>query len=404
MEAQPLLSLERAWEALAAALPEARVARLARSDALGGTLAAPVRATMDSPAWDASAMDGYALAGELEPGTVVEVSATVAAGASPGAELAAGTAAKIMTGAPVPRGADRIVPVEATDGGRERVRIDQPTAAGAHIRRSGEIFRRGDEILPRASRLTPAALALLASQGVEEVEIIARPRVAFLTTGDEVVAPGNEPRPGQLRNSHADFLGPSCRLLGIEAIDLGTVPDRPEELEERLSQGLSYDLLLVTGGVSKGDFDFVPRTLESLGCSTLFHGVAVRPGKPLLAVRHDGGLAMGLPGNPGSVIVAFTLFVQPLIHRWMGAEASPWGEALRCELATPLAANPRPFDRFVPARLIAEGGRHLTPLLSVKGSHDLAAFAGANALLRRRPGEGARAAGTECEALPLPGA
>lgn len=349
-------------------------------------------------------MDGYALSGMVGGGTVLEVSATIAAGDPPGCVLVPGTAAKIMTGAPVPQGADRIAPVEDTDGGARRVRINQPSPAGAHIRRAGEIFRRGDEILPRGCRLSPTALALLASQGVEQVEVFAPPRVAFITTGDEVVASSGQLHPGQLRNSHADFLQSSCRSIGLVAEDLGIVADRRESIREAIARGLGHDLLLITGGVSKGDFDFVPSSLAALGCETLFHGVAVRPGKPLLAARHPSGMILGLPGNPGSVIVAFALFARPLIHRWMGQTAEPWREVVRCELATPLPANPRSFDRLLPARLWAEEGHWIISVLPAKGSHDLAAFARANALLRLRPGDAARAAGATSEALPLPGA
>lgn len=397
------VSLEAAWETLAAALPEPKIGRVARFEALGRTLAKPVLAIADSPAWEASAMDGYALSGMVAGGTVLEVSATIAAGDRPDCILVPGTAAKIMTGAPMPRGADRVAPVEGTDGGARRVRIDQPPLSGAHIRRAGEIFHRGDEILSRGCRLSPAALALLASQGMDQVEIFVPPRVAFFTTGDEVVAAGGQTLPGQLRNSHADFLQSSCKSIGIEAENLGIVGDRRESIQNAIARGFEHDLLLVTGGVSQGDFDFVPSSLVSLGCETLFHGVAVRPGKPLLACRHPSGLVLGLPGNPGSVIVAFALFAWPLIQRWMGRAAEPWREAVRCELATPLPANPRTFDRLLPARLWAEEGHWMSSVLPAKGSHDLAAFARANALLRLRPGDAPRATGATSEALPLPG-
>ncbi len=403
MRRSSLIALDSAWSVLRAALPAAKTERIERRGALGRTLAEPLRATTDSPAWDASAMDGYALAGEIEPGTVLAVSATIAAGEGPGAALKPGTAAKIMTGAPVPTGADRVVPVEATDRGQKRVRIAKPVAGGAHIRRGAEVFRRGDELLASGALLTPAALAVLASQGYEEVMVVAPPRVALLSTGDEVVPPESDPAPGQLRNSHADFLRASCRWLGIESDDLGIVPDRREAIEAAVARGLDYDLLLVTGGVSKGDFDFVPEALATHGCKTLFHGVAIRPGKPLLATRHDHGLALGLPGNPGSVVVAFTLFVQPLLRSWTQAAGAPWRQALRCELGGEMPGNPGPFDRFLPGELRLEGGRFIATPTFPTGSHDLVAFARANVLLRLRPGDSTRRAGGDCDAIPLPG-
>lgn len=368
-------------------------------------LAETVAATTDVPATDVSAMDGYALAGTLEAGARLPVTGTVAAGDPPGGRLVPGAAVRIMTGGTVPDGADRVVPVEATDGGEEAVVIDRPPAPGAHIRRRGEVARSGDTLLAASQALTSQALALLASQGVETVDVHARPRVAFLSTGNEVVPADVEPGPGQLRDSHGAFLAAECAALGVPFTPLGIAPDDPESLRRRLRPGLAADVLLLSGGVSKGAFDYVPGILEELGCETLFHGVAMQPGKPLLAAhrRSEGaaGLVFGLPGNPASVMCAFWLFVRPALRRLGGhAEAAPWESALRATLDAPLPAASDRY-RYLPARLTTrDGALHAEPL-TPKGSHDLAAWAYADALALARPGDAARDAGETCEVLDL---
>src|SRR6185503_15792674 len=194
---------EAAWEALLPWLAPLQVERRRRADALGRALAEPLAATVDVPFDDVSAMDGFAIAGEVEAGAALPIAGIIAAGAAPGARLAPGAAMRIMTGAAVPAGADRVVPVEQTAAAGNAVTILEPPAAGAHIRRGGEVVRRGERLLAAGERLTPGALALLAAHGIDEVPVHAVPRVALLVTGDEVVAAQTEPGPGQLRDSHS---------------------------------------------------------------------------------------------------------------------------------------------------------------------------------------------------------
>jgi len=398
-----MLSPEEAWSRLAEAVETMprRTLRRARREALGATLAEALRATTEVPASDVSAMDGYAVAGDLVAGTELDVAGTVAAGDAPGARLAAGRALRIWTGAPVPAGADRIVPVERTETIDERrVRIVEPVGAAAHIRRRGEILRPGAPLLPAGARLGPAALSLLAGQGVAEVDVVAPPRVAILTTGDEVIPAGDEPRPGQLRDSHTDYLLAAGRRLGLELRSLGIAPDEPAELRRRIGQGLDEaEVVLVCGGVSMGGRDHTPETLAALGATTLFAGVAIQPGKPLLAARSNERLLFGLPGNPASVMIAFRLFVRPVLELLLGREAGFWREARPVELAALLPAAPR-RDRFVPARHAGRGVRHeLVEPLAVHGSHDSRTFGAADRLLRLRPGEPARQPGDLVEAI-----
>ncbi|HUP42797.1 MAG TPA: molybdopterin molybdotransferase MoeA, partial [Thermoanaerobaculia bacterium] len=281
-----MLSPEEAWgrlEPFARPLPGVTVPR---REALGRVLARPLAATVEVPAADVSAMDGFAVAGPAPVGKPVPIAGVVAAGEAPGRPLPAGTALRIMTGAPMPEGADRVIPVERATvqrsgsagggaAGAEAATFEIPGAAGDHVRRRGEVARSGDLLLPAGDQLTPGALALLATHGHAEVTVHRRPRVVVLVTGDEVVHPEKTPGPGKLRDSHTDFAVAACRTFGVAAEPLGIVPDDPAILRERIEQGLDADVLLVSGGVSMGEFDLVEQVLQGLDCHILFDAVAI---------------------------------------------------------------------------------------------------------------------------------
>ncbi|HEX6199118.1 MAG TPA: gephyrin-like molybdotransferase Glp [Thermoanaerobaculia bacterium] len=423
-----MLPPEDAWKRLEPYARPLPAVTLARRRAAGRVLARPVAATADVPAADVSAMDGFALAGPAAVGEALPISGLVAAGDPPGRALPEGTALRIMTGAPLPDGADRVIPVErarvtengAPEGGA--VTFEVTGGAGDHVRRRGEVARAGDELLPAGTFLTPGALSLLASQGLAEVTVHRSPRVALVVTGDEVVPPDEEPGPGKLRDSHTDFLLAACRSLGLEAQPLGIAADDPEALRERVEQGLEADVLLLSGGVSMGEYDLVEGVLVELGCEPLFDAVAIQPGKPLVAavapahhqadgsVSGDPTLVFGLPGNPASAMVCFWLFVRPALRRFLGRSDAFWHGALAGELAAPLAAGktgPAARDLFLPAQVAfgpggaaADGRLRVTPVRPV-GSHDLGAYGRGTALVRVRPGAPAREAGEGCEVLPL---
>jgi molybdopterin molybdotransferase len=395
-----MISPDEAWRRIAARVSPLPPEVVGRRAAAGRVLASPLAATVDVPAGDVSAMDGYALAGEVQPGEARPVAGTIAAGDPPGFQLPIGATARIMTGAPVPAAADRVVPVEQTDGGRERVTLQQGVPAGEHVRRRGEILRAGEPLLAADSYVTPAVLALLATHGYGEVPIHRVPTVAVLTTGDEVVPPDTVPGPGQLRDSNTDFLLAAGSSLGLPFHSLGIAPDRVDALRERIADGLKADVLLLCGGVSMGEFDYVEGVLADFGCEAVFDAVAIQPGKPVVFATHPGGLVFGLPGNPASVMVSFWLFVRPALHRLLGFEDSWWGPALRGTLAAPLAgAGPR--DRFQPAVVQVREGEILVTPYSFKGSHDLAAFARGTSLVRARAGSAPTPAGEPCEVLRL---
>jgi len=392
---------DEAWRQIAGRLrplPEEPVERRA---AAGRVLARDLAATVDVPGADVSAMDGYAVCGEIRPGERRPVVATVVAGDPPGLELFPPAAIRIMTGAPVPRGADRVIPIEATDGGREEVVFHSGTGLGDHVRRRGEIVRKGDRLLAAGARLTPGALALLATHGYASLPVHRAPSVAVLTTGDEVVPPEQTPAPGQLRDSNTDFLLAAGAGLGLRCEPLGIAPDRVEALRALIERGLRSDVLLLCGGVSMGELDLVEGVLAELGCETVFESVAIQPGKPtVFATTRHGGLVFGLPGNPASVMVSFWLFVRPALRCLMGIADSWWGSAVAGTLDAALPGSGL-RDRFLPAAVETRDGELRVTPFPPQGSHDLAAYAQGTALVRVRPGAPPAKPGERCEVLPL---
>ncbi len=400
--AMPWILPADAWLLLERSLRPLGTETVARRDALDRILASGLGATVEVPPCDVSAMDGYAVAEPLPSGAVLPVAGTLAAGEAPGYRLEPGTAVRIMTGAPVPAAAWTVVPVEETDGGSETVTFHGTARGDAHIRRQGEVTTTGRLILAAGSRLTPQALALLATHGHDQVEVYRRPSVATLSTGDEVVPPEAVPAPGQLRDSHTDFLVGAGRSFGLEFEPLGIARDDPAELAAHLRRGLERDLLLVTGGVSKGEFDYVESSLAACGCRPLFDAVAIQPGKPLVAMEHDAGWVFGLPGNPASAMVCFWLFVKPFLNRLMGVPDAYWRGALAGTLAGPLPGA-KARDKFLAASLEARGGRLLVTPHPPKGSHDVGAYAHGSGLVRIPAHAKPAPAGEACEVLPVAG-
>ena len=395
-----MLRPEEAWGRLAGRLPEPTSERITRRAAFGRCLVGTVRASGDVPAADVSAMDGFALAGSLAAEHPLEIAATVAAGDPPGLPMPAGRAVRILTGAPIPRGADRVVPVELCETSENAVRVRRDVALGANIRRQGEIHRAGDPLLESGALLTAGALALLATHGHGDVEVNRPPGVSILTTGDEVVPADAHPEPGQLRDSHTDFLLAACATLGIEARSHGVAPDEAAALRACLERVLDSEVALVTGGVSMGSYDLVEAALVELGCEILCDAVAMQPGKPLVLAAHPRGVVFGLPGNPASAMVGFWLFVRPALRRLLGFADGFWHGALAGYLDAGLPAA-RDRDRFLPAAVrFADGELRVRPI-PPKGSHDLGAFARGTALVRVPAGQEARAPEERCEVLPL---
>lgn len=288
-------------------------------DAVGRVLAEDVAAPRDLPAWDNSAMDGYAVrAGSAGAGTSLALSAYIPAGSAGSDPVQPGTAAKILTGAPLPPGADAVIPVEEAEERDGRVVPRAQVRAGAHVRRKGEDFRAGERILATGTVVGPAEVSFLATCARLSVAVFGRPRVAILSTGDELVEPGEPLAPGKIHDSNGFAVAAAVKQAGGEPNLLGIARDEPESLRSRLAEGLRADVLVTTAGVSRGDRDLVREVLADLGVRQLFWNVDVKPGRPLAFGMRDRTPVFSLPGNPVSTLLTLQQFVRPALLRMMG--------------------------------------------------------------------------------------
>ncbi|AZF52138.1 Molybdopterin molybdenumtransferase [Pseudomonas sp. R4-34-07] len=291
--------------------------RLAECD--GRVLAQDLVSTLDLPPWPNSAMDGYALRVADWTGEPLPISQRIFAGVAP-EPLAAGTCARIFTGAPVPQGADCVEMQEnATLHGDERVSFSEPLHAGQNIRPQGQETTVGELVLPAGTRLGPIELGLAASLGRDHLNVVRRVRVAVLSTGDELIEPGLPLGPGQIYNSNRRVLCSWLTRMGCEVIDAGILPDDLEQTRTRLAGVGSVDLILSTGGVSVGEADFLGIALREEGELALWK-LAIKPGKPLTFGHFRGVPVIGLPGNPASTLVTFALLARPYLLRRQGVQ------------------------------------------------------------------------------------
>jgi molybdopterin molybdotransferase len=385
----------------AAALPTEEVSL---DDALGRVLAEDAASDVEMPPFDRAAMDGYAVrsADVRSAPVALEVVGEVRAGQWPEREVGAGETLRIMTGAPLPRGADAVQQVERTRPLDEfRVVIEASVPAGANVAPRASEARSGEVVLPAGRVLDPRAIAVLAATGRARVRVGRRPRVALLVTGDELVDVGEVPGRGRIRNSNGPALAAQARRAGAVVLDLGVAGDRQDALAERLSTGLKADVLAVSGGVSAGQYDLVEPVLADLGVSFLFTQVAIKPGAPLAFGRREATLVFGLPGNPVSSQVTFALFVRAALLRLQGARVtSPPRVAV--ELLGPLR-NRSGRRAHAPARVRLERGRLVARPLRSMGSGDLVAHARANALVVVEADRTEARAGESAEAMLLDG-
>jgi molybdopterin molybdotransferase len=351
-------------------------------------LAEDVVSPLDLPGFDNSAMDGYAVravdvaSASPERPVRLTVVADIPAGSTGRTRIDAGQAARIMTGAPLPDGADGVVPVEATDGGVEQVELRAPAAAGQHVRPTGGDVRRSDTVLSAGTLLGPAQLALLAAVGRDRVVVHAPPRVVILSTGSELVDPGTMPGFGQVVDSNGVMLAAAVVDAGARPQLVGVVKDEPDAFLHTLEDQLSRaDLVITSGGVSAGAYDTVKEVLSGLG-TVWFGKVAMQPGMPqgFGAVGPDATPIFTLPGNPVSAFVSFEMFVRPVIRRLAGHQ----GLFRRSETAIALDSWTAPAGKLQLARGElgrTEDGRRVVRLIGPQGSHVLGGLARAGALV-----------------------
>lgn len=382
-----MLTVEDALELVRQRCSPLAAARVAIGDAAGLVLAEDIASDIDSPPHDKAMMDGYAVrSADREPERrIIE---EIAAGAVPRCALTPGSTARILTGAPLPDGADAVVPVEQTElVDPQAVRLQQiDPAPGQNVLQRGASMRAGDIVIRRGSLVRAIEIAILAETGHDFVPVTPRPRLAVLPTGNELVAVGAKPRPGQIRNSNGPMLVAAGRRAGAEVVELETARDTHEHLTRQIKRGLAVDVLVLSGGVSAGKFDLVPQVLAEQGVEQVFHKIALRPGKPLWfgVKRHTSAtrntLVFGLPGNPVSSLVCFELFTRPAI-------AALGGHGF-AQLATVRATLNHAYEHAggraacLPARVHESAAGNTVEILRWQGSADLATLAGANALVR----------------------
>ncbi len=401
-----LLPLDQAIRLVLRRTRARRTGRVPLAEALGLRLAAPVRADRDQPPFDRATLDGYAVR-SADPAVgreALAVLGTVFAGGRAGARVRPGTSVLVMTGAPLPPGADAVVRREhaAPLGTGEFVLLRERPRPGDGVHRRGSDALRGAVAVPAGTALTPRVVAVLASLGAVRPEVILPPRVAVGATGDELRPAGSRGLPpSAIRNSNGPTTEALVRAAGGLPVPLGTAGDREEELLALVRRGLrSAEILVLTGGVSAGDHDLVPPALERAGVERVFHRVDLKPGKPAWFGTRGGTLVFGLPGNPVSAQVTFALLVAQAIAALRG-EAEP-GPALVPALLEGGAVREGGRLTFRPAALRRDGkGRLRARLLPWNGSGDFVNFALAQALVRREPRAPAARDGDPCEVLLL---
>ncbi|MGI5154420.1 molybdotransferase-like divisome protein Glp [Microbispora sp. CA-102843] len=367
--------------------------------ALGAVLAEDVASPVPLPPFDNSAMDGYAVRAEdvAAAPVTLPVIGDVAAGDGGLNALGPGLVTRIMTGAPMPTGAGAVVPVEWTDGGTARVRIDRPAPLGNAIRRAGEDVRAGDVVLREGARIGAAQIGILAGVGRRRVLVRPRPRVVVLSTGAELAEPGTPLGAGRIWESNSFMLAAAVREAGAEGFRAGSVTDDPKEFMDTLdAQLLRADAVITSGGVSMGAYEPVKEALSPLGTVT-FEKVAMQPGMPqgFGVVGPDRVPIFTLPGNPVSSFVSFVLFVKPALRVMQGLPAGP-PAAVRATATAPLRS---PAGRRSYLRAVLTG-ETVAPVTR-QGSHQLAALAGANALIVVPEDVTSLPEGAEVEVIPL---
>ena len=314
------ISFEEAQETVLNTVERVPVERIPLADVPGRTLAEPVTSLEDVPPFDNSAMDGYALrsADVAGAGSTLLCIGEVAAGSAGNIRVESGTCVAIMTGAPIPPGADSVVPVEHTSRVDDGIHFESPVEANANVRRAGEDLRAGELVIEEGRLLTPGAVAVLASLGLAEVVVSREPVVAIVTTGSELVDHTKKPGPGQIRDSNGPALAALVRSAGGRVSALLRTRDDRAAIRQNIERALEADVVIISGGVSVGEYDLVKDVLDELGMELLFWKVRQRPGKPLAFGRIEKTPVFGLPGNPVSSAVCFEKYVRPALTRMLG--------------------------------------------------------------------------------------
>ena len=349
--------------------------------AFGRILATPVLADRDYPPFDRSTRDGFAVraADAVAPGARLECVGELRAGGQLDLAVLEGQCVEIMTGAAMPKGADSVVMVEHIKRDGRTITLERAANKGEHIVPRGTEAREGALLVAPKTRMGYAEMALSAQAGATRLNVFAKPKLAILSTGDEVVDARSKPGPLQVRNSNGISIEILARTAGAETIQLGNAPDEKAALRQLIERGLEADLLVLSGGVSMGKYDLVEQVLADLGAEFHFTGVSIRPGRPAVFGTCRNKLVFGLPGNPVSTMVTFELFVLPAVDVLNGGMPRPL-PVFRAKLATQVREK-GPMTHFLPSRIEWNGREARVTQLPWQGSGDIVALALANGFL-----------------------
>ena len=380
---RPLSFAEAVTTILDHSLHGQRVVTVPISEAAGWVLAEEFRADLDMPTFQRAAMDGFAFRhSDSEGRDAFRIVDTVAAGDLKQVRLGQGECVRIMTGAPVPDDADTVIPVEETHASGDTVRFRSIPSRGSHIAPRGQDVHEGQVVLQDGCVLRPQEIAILASVGRRSVPVYAGPSIAFAATGDELVEPGEPLRPGCIRNANAYSLWSQILTARATPHYLGILRDRPEPLREKIAEGLEHDFLILSGGVSMGEFDLVPQVLEELDVRILFRRLLVRPGQPTVFGVHETEgrrtLVFGLPGNPISTLLSFDQYVAPAVRVFRG-HPQPLVPVQQGEL-TQTVRKRAGFLTLIPCISRWSDRRYRLDPLRFHGSADIYAITGADAV------------------------
>lgn len=388
-------------EALAAVLEHAPLLPAERVEvarSLSRALAEDVTAPRDLPWRDTSLMDGYAVrASGAQAGAALAVTMALPPGARPERPLGPGEAARIMTGGPLPEGADAVVMQEHTRAEGDRVVLERAAQAGEHVRRRGDEVRSGEVVLTPGTEIGPAELALLVSLGRTHVSVGGRPRVAIGTSGDELDEAPGDPREGRTIESNTPTLSALTSRAGGEPWRLGIAPDTLAGVSALVARAGPAEVLVTCGGASVGPHDHTLEALEAAGARMIFRRVAIKPGRPTALAMWQHRPAIALPGNPAAALIGFELFVRPLLRRMQGfrdAARTPW----ICELAEPVARMPE-LTGLLRGRMEQRGARLVFVPGPRQGSMQIRSLVGQAALAVVPPGSGRLTPGDVVEVL-----
>lgn len=387
-----MISVSEAHQIIRDSIPEPEVETVSYTEAVRRVLAEEIRATFPQPRFDNSAMDGFAIRWKDTRGASrndsvnLRLKGEISAGSVPGISLEKSECARVMTGAPIPKGADAVVMVEHTSGfdSKGEVQFYRPAKAGENIRFKSEEIEKGEVVVPAGGRIGTSEMGTLVTFGYPEVKVYLNPRVTVFVTGDELRSVGQPLKPGEIYNSNLPLMKDLAQKVGAGLVLQEGIRDNPSQLRQFLERAqTSSNIIVSSGGVSMGRYDFVRSVLTDMGFREGFWGVAQKPGKPLLFGTLGKSLVFGLPGNPVSAFICFIEYVWPTCERWMGLEPSP---KLEATLAEPFPRDSQKH-RFLFGRLWIEEGMVKCAPTKKLGSHMLTSAVGANGILESEPGD-----------------